>query len=43
MTFRTRDNDGMTRIVVIFAGCGPATGTAWFDDLKLVEVNQPGR
>jgi membrane associated rhomboid family serine protease len=41
ITFKTRDDDGLIRIVVYFAGFGPGTGTAWFDDLKLVEVNQP--
>jgi membrane associated rhomboid family serine protease len=32
---------GLTRIFVHFVGWGRATGTAWFDDLKLVEVSQP--
>jgi rhomboid protease GluP len=35
--------DGLIRIVVYFASFGPGTGTAWFDDLKLVEVSQPAR
>jgi hypothetical protein len=29
---------GLIRIAVCFVGYGRATGTAWFDDLKLVEV-----
>jgi rhomboid protease GluP len=33
--------DGLIRIVVYFAGFGPGAGTAWFDNLKLVEVSQP--
>jgi hypothetical protein len=33
--------DGLTRICVFFVGFGQGTGTAWFDDLKLVEVSQP--
>jgi S1-C subfamily serine protease/ubiquitin-protein ligase len=32
---------GLTRIVVIFIWGGQGTGTAWFDDLKLVEVSEP--
>jgi hypothetical protein len=31
--------DGRTRIAVFFAGFGRGTGTAWFDDLKLEEVD----
>ncbi len=34
---------GLTRIYVHIAGWGRATGTVWFDDLKLVEVNGPAR
>jgi hypothetical protein len=34
---------GLTRIVAFFVGFGPGTGTAWFDDVKLVEVSQPPR
>jgi rhomboid protease GluP len=34
---------GLTRIYVHFAGWGWATGTAWFDDLKLVEASEPAR
>jgi WD40 repeat protein len=30
---------GRTRICVFFVGFGKGTGAAWFDDLKLVEVN----
>ncbi len=30
---------GRTRICVFFVGFGKGTGTAWFDDLKLVELN----
>jgi hypothetical protein len=33
--------DGRAHIVAFFVGFGRGTGTAWFDDLKLVEVNQP--
>jgi rhomboid protease GluP len=40
LTFQAR-GDGLTRIVVYFAGFGRGTGTAWFDDLKLVEMSQP--
>jgi rhomboid protease GluP len=43
LTFKTRDDDGLIRICVYFAGFGPGTGTAWFDDLKLVEVDPPAR
>jgi hypothetical protein len=42
LTFQAR-GDGLTRIVVYFVGFGAGTGTAWFDDLKLVEVDQPTR
>jgi tRNA A-37 threonylcarbamoyl transferase component Bud32 len=34
---------GVTRIVLFFVGWGQGTGTAWFDDIRLVEVTQPGR
>jgi hypothetical protein len=40
--FRAPDS-GLTRIYVHFVGWGRATGTAWFDDLRLVEVSQPAR
>ena len=43
ITFKTRDDDGLIRIVVYFAGFGPGVGTAWFDDLRLVEVGKPAR
>jgi hypothetical protein len=33
--------DGRVSIAVCFACWGQGTGTAWFDDLKLVEVSQP--
>jgi hypothetical protein len=36
-------DSGLTRIYVHLAGWGHATGTAWFDDLKLVEVSPPSR
>ncbi len=32
-------HDGRTRIAVFFVGFGKGTGTAWFDDLKLAEVD----
>jgi hypothetical protein len=32
---------GLTRIGAFLFGRGQGTGTAWFDDLKLVEVSQP--
>ncbi len=35
--------DGLVRICVFFAGFGRGTGTAWFDDLQLVEVGPPTR
>jgi rhomboid protease GluP len=41
LTFKTRPNDGLIRIVVYFVGFGRGTGTAWFDDLMLVELGQP--
>jgi hypothetical protein len=41
ITFQARPNDGLTRIVAYFVGHGHGTGTVWFDDLKLVEVNPP--
>ncbi|HEV3022064.1 MAG TPA: alpha-L-arabinofuranosidase C-terminal domain-containing protein, partial [Pirellulales bacterium] len=31
--------DGRTRVSVFFVGFGKGTGTAWFDDLKLEEVD----
>jgi hypothetical protein len=34
---------GLTKICVFFIGYGRGTGTAWFDDLTLVEVSQPPR
>ena len=34
---------GRTRIVAFFVGFGKGTGTAWFDDLKLVELNDSPR
>jgi alpha-L-arabinofuranosidase len=37
---------GRTRISIFFAGFGKGTGTAWFDDLKLAEIdlaNEPVR
>jgi rhomboid protease GluP len=34
---------GLTRICVHLVGWGRATGTAWFDNLKLVEMNEPAR
>jgi hypothetical protein len=34
---------GLTHIVAFFVGWGRGTGTAWFDDLRLVEVSQPTR
>ncbi len=34
---------GLTRICGVFVGFGQGTGTAWFDDLKLVEVGQDSR
>jgi hypothetical protein len=40
--FRAPDG-GQVRLYAHFAGWGPATGTAWFDDLKLVEVSEPAR
>ncbi len=40
LTFQAR-GDGLTRIVVYFVGFGAGTGTAWFDDLKLVELSEP--
>ena len=30
---------GRTRISVFFVGYGKGTGSAWFDDLKLVDLN----
>jgi hypothetical protein len=42
LTFQAR-GDGLTRIVLYFVGFGQGTGTAWFDDLSLVEVSQPVR
>jgi rhomboid protease GluP len=40
LSFQAR-GDGLTRIVVYFVGFGQGTGTAWFDDLKLVEISGP--
>ncbi len=34
---------GRTHIVAFFVGIGKGTGTAWFDDLKLVESNDSPR
>jgi hypothetical protein len=34
---------GRTRICAFFAGFGKGTGAAWFDDLKLVELNDSPR
>jgi len=31
--------DGLTRIAIFFVGFEKGTGTAWFDDLKIEEVN----
>jgi hypothetical protein len=42
LTFRAPAG-GLVRIHGILAAFGKGTGTAWFDDLKLVEVNQPHR
>jgi hypothetical protein len=42
LTFQAR-GDGLTRIVLYLVGFGRGTGTAWFDDLSLVEVSQPAR
>ncbi len=39
ITFRAPTN-GRTRICVFFVGFGKGTGAAWFDGLKLVEVNR---
>jgi alpha-L-arabinofuranosidase len=33
---------GRTRIAIFFVGYGKGTGTAWFDDLKLEEVDTAG-
>jgi hypothetical protein len=44
ISFRFRAPESvMVRIIVNFVGKGRATGTAWFDRLKLVEVGQPRR
>jgi len=40
-TFNTRPNDGLIRIVLFLAGFGQGTGTVWFDDLQIVEVDPP--
>jgi hypothetical protein len=32
---------GLTRLCVFFVGFGKGTGTAWFDDLRLVEISGP--
>jgi membrane associated rhomboid family serine protease len=42
LTFQAR-GDGLTRIVLFFVGFGAGTGTAWFDDLRLVEASPPHR
>jgi membrane associated rhomboid family serine protease len=34
---------GLTRIYVMVSGWGQASGTAWFDDLKLVAVSEASR
>jgi hypothetical protein len=34
---------GRTRICAFFAGFGKGTGSAWFDDLKLVALNDSPR
>ena len=31
------------KVTEFFVGFGQGTGTAWFDDLSLVEVSQPAR
>jgi len=44
VSFRFRAPEGgMVRLIVSFVGKGRATGTAWFDRLKLAEVGQPRR
>jgi hypothetical protein len=35
--------NGPTHIVAFFVGFGKGTGSAWFDDIKLVEVSPPAR
>jgi rhomboid protease GluP len=40
LTFQAR-GDGLTRICLFVVGFGRGTGTAWFDDLKVVEVSGP--
>ena len=42
LTFQAR-GDGLTRIVLYLVGFGRGTGTAWYDDLSLVEVSHPAR
>jgi membrane associated rhomboid family serine protease len=42
LAFQAR-GDGLTRIVLYLVGFGQGTGTAWFDDLRLVGVSQPAR
>jgi hypothetical protein len=39
--FQTRPDDGFVNIHAFLAGFGGATGTAWFDDVRLVELSQP--
>jgi len=38
----TPPGDGKTRIAVFFVGFGKGTGTAWFDQVSLEEVNTQG-
>jgi alpha-N-arabinofuranosidase len=35
----TPPDDGLTRIAVFFVGFGRGTGTAWFDDIQLEEID----
>jgi alpha-N-arabinofuranosidase len=37
--FSPPPGDGRTRIAIFFVGYGKGTGTAWFDDLKLEEID----
>jgi hypothetical protein len=39
--FQTRPDDGLVNIHAFLAGFGGGTGTAWFDDVRLVELSQP--
>ena len=41
LRFQAPDHGGQAYIGVRLAGFGRATGTAWFDGLKLVEASQP--